>query len=275
MIGITFHHFHGGEHERSQGSLSADDLCTLLDSCRPIISPADVRNGVEGTCLTFDDGLRCQLDIALPILEERQISAFWFVSTDRMNPQELYRWWRCHVGVSEFYDQFFSRVPQPLLDEADDTYVSEHAFYSREDRIFRWLRDRGLAGWQYHEIMRAMIPQQHYRRISEFWLEPKDLVRLTEAGQTIGLHSHTHPMSLASLNLARQRWEYEVNQSVIFNATKVQPWSVAHPCGSYTSETLDLLRGMGVVLGFGANGNNGSRLAMPRVDCNLIEGALV
>ena len=29
--------------------------------------------------LTFDDGLRCQYDIALPILNKHGIGAFWFV----------------------------------------------------------------------------------------------------------------------------------------------------------------------------------------------------
>ena len=30
-------------------------------------------------CLTFDDALRCQYDVALPVLEKYGLTAFWFV----------------------------------------------------------------------------------------------------------------------------------------------------------------------------------------------------
>src|SRR4051812_1212306 len=83
-----FHHFHGGAHARGQGAISAQQLDELLDfvgagrilpalewqerSTRGTLAPDDL-------CITFDDALRCQVDIALPVLESRGLTAFWFV----------------------------------------------------------------------------------------------------------------------------------------------------------------------------------------------------
>ena len=87
--GIMFHHFHnGGIHKRGQGSIDKDDFYKIINFIgRNNILDADIfyeklkSNKLEENevCLTFDDGIKCQVDIALPILEELKIKSFFFV----------------------------------------------------------------------------------------------------------------------------------------------------------------------------------------------------
>ena len=103
--GIMFHHFHDSKkHHRSQGSITADQLIKLIDYIgkNNIIDPSDFYNLVKEkklnskkVCLTFDDGLKSQFDIAYPILEEKKIKAFFFVYssifTKKINYLEIFR----------------------------------------------------------------------------------------------------------------------------------------------------------------------------------------
>ena len=78
--GIMFHHFHDdGIHTKGQGSISQDVFYKLIKFIgRSNILDADVffkkfkekKLKQREVCLTFDDGIKCQIDIALPVLED-------------------------------------------------------------------------------------------------------------------------------------------------------------------------------------------------------------
>ena len=75
--GIMFHHFHDdGIHTKGQGSISKDDFYKLINFIgRKNILDADVffekfkENKLKENevCLTFDDAIKCQIDVALPV----------------------------------------------------------------------------------------------------------------------------------------------------------------------------------------------------------------
>ena len=86
--GIMFHHFHDdGVHTKSQGSISKDDFYRMIDFIgRDNILDANIfleklkRNKLKNNevCFTFDDAIKCQIDIALPVLEDLKIKSFFF-----------------------------------------------------------------------------------------------------------------------------------------------------------------------------------------------------
>ena len=86
-----FHHFHDGKtHLKSQGSISKDEFYKIIKFIgRDNILDADIffsrlkENSLSdrNVCFTFDDGIKCQFDIALPILEDLKIKSFFFVYT--------------------------------------------------------------------------------------------------------------------------------------------------------------------------------------------------
>lgn len=125
--GMMFHHFHDDErHIKGQGSISAEEFESLIDFYgkeHNIISADEFlfksqhnALGENDVCITFDDGLLCQYDIALPVLEKKGIKAFWFIYTSPMDGAleklEIYRHFRfsMYSDIEQFYEDFFRFV---------------------------------------------------------------------------------------------------------------------------------------------------------------------
>ena len=72
-------------------------------------------------CLTFDDSLKCQFDIALPVLEDYKIKAFFFVYSSAISNHpdllEIYRFFRhnYYSSMDKFYEDFFNNLPKQKL----------------------------------------------------------------------------------------------------------------------------------------------------------------
>ena len=115
-----FHHFHDGKlHNKSEGSLSADDLYRLIKYIgRKNILNADVflkkykakKLEKSDTCFTFDDGIKAQFDVALPVLEDLKIKSFFFINTNIFEKGagdiEKFRYFRNNYfdSANEFYN---------------------------------------------------------------------------------------------------------------------------------------------------------------------------
>ena len=82
--GIMFHHFHDDKiHSKSQGSISKDEFYKLINFIgRKNILDGDVfiekykKNQLkrDEVCFTFDDAIKGQVDVALPVLEDLKIN---------------------------------------------------------------------------------------------------------------------------------------------------------------------------------------------------------
>ena len=89
LHGINFHHFYDNKvYLKGQGAINKNHLRKLIKFIgrHNIISPDDflyhINNknfNLNKVCFTFDDGLRCQYEIAKPILDEYKIKAFFFL----------------------------------------------------------------------------------------------------------------------------------------------------------------------------------------------------
>ena len=89
-----FHHFHDDKHLPAQGSLSSSDFIQMIDWLNKhysILSASQYKKNFEnGTlkntdiCLSFDDALKCQYDIAVPVMERLGIQAFFFTHSSEI-----------------------------------------------------------------------------------------------------------------------------------------------------------------------------------------------
>ncbi|HEX3356210.1 MAG TPA: polysaccharide deacetylase family protein [Tepidisphaeraceae bacterium] len=293
--GVMFHHFHDRVHPVGQGSISGAELERLIESIgRHRILPAceylwraqrgKLRAG--DLCLTFDDNLRCQFDIARPVLDQFGLTAFWFVYTSvlqgNVEPLEIYRYFRNTQfdSVDGFYDAFFdvldssphAQIAEMLLEEFNPrTYLAGFPFYTDADRKFRFVRDEALGPARYCELMDQMIAEAGID-ISEvakqLWMRDDDIRALHGAGHVIGLHSHTHPTRMEHLDEDGQRDQYFENYSYLNQLLDERPAAMSHPCNSYNATTLAILRELGITLGFRANmaAGYGGELEHPRED---------
>ena len=276
--GIMFHHFHDNEiHIKSQGSIDKNDFYKIINFIgRENILDADIffekfkQNKLKNNevCLTFDDAIKCQIDIALPILEELKIKSFFFVYTSMFEGKpdnlEIFRFFRTEYfnNVSEFYDNFYKVLDKDLKSffKKNTNKINEKKikfpFYTIEDIKFRLVRDVFLTKSQYDENMFKMIKQKNLNYkvfYKKLFFQKSDLQKLNNQGHLIGLHSHNHPTLFEKLNLDEQKNEYEKCLSLIssiLSKPKNEIKYMSHPCGSYTKDTLEVLKELGIELGF-------------------------
>jgi peptidoglycan/xylan/chitin deacetylase (PgdA/CDA1 family) len=293
--GIMFHHFHGDGHVPVQGSMSADELRSMIRFLGRdrILSAHEYRERAlsnllrEGDlCLTFDDNLRCQYDVAVPVLRELGLTAFWFVYTSVLDGVferlEIYRAFRStrFSSMEAFYEAFFrdleaspeaGAVRDGLTRFDPKSYLAIYSFYSDGDRRFRFVRDEVLGPERYNAAMDRMLARHGVTAAQlapSLWMNEDCLRSLEADGHIIGLHSHTHPTRMAYLSVSEQEREYRTNYERLSRVLKEPPTAMSHPCNSYTPDTLELLERIGIRLGFRANlmQEDAPHLELPRED---------
>ena len=302
--GIMFHHFHDdAKHTKSQGSISKDDFYRLIKFIgRKNILDSDVffeklkenRLKTNEVCLTFDDAIKCQIDVALPILEDLKIKSFFFVYTSlfegRADNLEVFRYFKTNYfkNVDEFYNNFYEVLNKDLknffkLNEKEiKNKKLKFPFYSIEDIKFRLVRDLFLKKKEYEKVMFTMMESKKLetqKLYSKLFFSKENLKELSRLGHLIGPHSHSHPHLLERLNHNEQKYEYEKSLSIIsnvLNKSKNEIKWMSHANGSYNNDTLNILKEIGIDLGFkqimkiepekGMKGINNSYLEIARED---------
>jgi len=297
--GIVFHHFYDEKHWAGRGAISSNQLSEMIEYLGPdrILSAKEwlerTQKGAlneEHLCLTFDDALLCQYDIAVPVLQEYAITAFWFITSSAcsgtLEMLEVYSKFRTTMfeDIEDFYTAFFKiaegselgGLVTPALEGFDpETYLSGSPFYSVGDLKFRYTRDRILGQDRYDEVMQSMLSEYQIdieTFASDLWLREHHLKQLHEEEHVVGLHSHSHPTNLGELPESRQREEYQNNFSFLSDILAVSPTSMSHPCNSYNEVTLSILRELGISLGFCADMSQPrlSELEYPREDAVIV-----
>ena len=292
-----FHGFHSSEHQVTPGSISQEDFRSILKTVserNEIVGPEDYFNRVSkdglnmggaGLCLlTFDDSLKSQFDVAFPVLEEFGVKGLFNVYTGVFDDQkpmlEIFSQFRsqCFSTFDQFYENFLANLgivgknPDQILREYPEDYLFLFPFYSTNERKFRYVRDQKLTSSEYEKLMLAMIaaektsPEELAKSI---WMSETDLKKLVDAGHQLGLHSHTHPTQMSKLSPEMQNWEYETNLERLIEISGSSPTSVAHPCGDYSFETIEVLRNLGIQHGFRSSPTPGylnSEFELPRDD---------
>lgn len=279
--GVMFHHFHGDRHIPSQGSIDAEQLADLLKWLQRnfrLMSARDWQDRLlsgrlqdRDVCLTFDDGLRCQYDVALPVLRQFDITAFWFIYScvfyGDWSKLEIYRHFRHEKfdSIEAFYDafdigiarsRFAERVEKGLANFRPEAYLVHAVFYTDGDRKFRYIRDQILTPGEYNEVMDGMLETAGYD-LAELgkllWMDNDSIRDLGGSGHVVGLHSFTHPTRIEYLDRQGQKEEYERNAGHIAAVLGAPPAAMSHPCNSYNADTLSVLGEQGIRLGFRSN----------------------
>ncbi len=298
-----FHHFTDHYHPKGQGAINASQFESILKYYIKnfnLLSANDWhRKALEkkllsiDCCITFDDTLLCQYDVAIPILKKFNLKAYWFISTSLLEGNggelEIYRYFRTlyFKNIHDFYSEFEDNIRHSPYFELykknillmNKNYLSEFPFYSDEDKKFRFTRDQILEGDKYFELMNLMIEKRGISLLDlrrKLWMTNEMIKELFLDEHKIGLHSHSHPTKLASLSIHDQKSEYQVNKIKLEKIIGKDIDSMSHPCNSYDSHTLKILRELNIKIGFCSNMSKSysNELEFPREDhaniCNKL-----
>lgn len=241
--------------------------------------------------LTFDDGIKDHLTNVVPVLLRFGLEAAFFVpgsvvdGSGRLPTLERQRF--LQYGFSS-YRGFLENFVETAASIADDTpnfniaptevnmarmgsYLSEYLFYSRDERYYRYLRDKVLRPDHFISTVDAMFEKRYeYDRaiIDKFYLSPSDLGELHSAGMTIGGHGFCHE-HLPRLD--DQAADIRKGLDLIASITGERPTIFSYPYGSYNATTLDIMAALGMKLAFTTQNciarlDRGRRYEVTRVD---------
>ena len=160
--GIMFHHFHGKGHAKTLGSIGEEQFRKILKYLRKkynLISADNFTDKVikkkltsNDICLTFDDTLKCQYDIAYPILKKEKLNAFYFIYSSvfdkKLNLMEVFRDFsnRSFKSINDFYNLFFITFEKLQKNKFlkykknfKSSYLKDYKFYTLLDKKYRYI----------------------------------------------------------------------------------------------------------------------------------------
>ena len=277
-FGIMFHHFHGENHPLGQGSISSNELDEMIAWLKTDYKILNIQEFYEKalkgklapneTCLTLDDSLLCQFEIALPVIESHGLTALFNIYSSAFSnmpdPLEVYRYFRSvsYGSFDDFFNDFFVKIKEEFPSDyikGMSRYTRERAiydgfpFYTENDKTFRFFRDKILGPSNYNLVMISLMNKKMFNTSevpTKVFMTVPQLVQLNQKGHVLGLHSDTHPTQIQLLSKEEQIREYTTNYDFLKNITGAGARMVAHPCGQYSETTLEVLNQLEVNVGF-------------------------
>ena len=243
MHGIMFHHFHDNKkHSKIQGSISKDNFFKIIKYIgkENILDPDNFfyslkkNENQKKVCFTFDDSLKSQIDVALPILHDLKIKSFFFIYTSVFDKKyslfEVFRSFRnkAYKNIDLFYNEFeeeILNIKKINISTVKKKQIKnfleikrKFKFYSMNDICHRYYRDYLLTNKEYDQIMITLMNRKKFNINNEkkkILISKSELKELIKQNFTIGLHSHSHPTMIDKLSFKNQYYEYNKNKLIL------------------------------------------------------------
>jgi peptidoglycan/xylan/chitin deacetylase (PgdA/CDA1 family) len=200
----------------------------IAEHCEPIAVDAledRVHARRPSVLITFDDGYRDNVEIALPILREHGVPAVFFVTTGFLDGTAT-AWWDeiawivAHATNNDWSGSASAGAPSSVIDPAQALIRRyQRLRASEQEPLLEWLAEATGSGRR---------PRDDGHRD---WMSWDDARRLTDAGMTVGAHTVTHPV-LASLSREAQRNEIVGSLARIEQELGHRPEVFSYPIGT-------------------------------------------
>lgn len=180
--------------------------------------------------ITFDDGYRSNLEIALPILREHGMTAVFFIATSFVSERRLYWWDRvAHVVGASPRPRLELRYPRPMTVDLADRAAARAA-------LVKVIKDeRGLDLARYLDELTAAAgvawsPAIERALADELIMTWDDVRAMRDAGMDIESHTRGHRV-LQTLDAAGLRDELDGSRADLARELGTPPRVIAYPVG--------------------------------------------
>ena len=128
-----------------------------------------------------------------------------------------------------------------------------YPFYTTQDVEFRLLRDNFLNEKEYKKIMLEMfkIKKFNYKKIiKKIFLTKSQIKKLSDSGNIVGLHSHSHTFNFDNLPLRIQENDYKKNNRILKSIINLKINSACYPGGKLNSHSIKILKKLKIQCSF-------------------------
>jgi peptidoglycan/xylan/chitin deacetylase (PgdA/CDA1 family) len=200
-------------------------------------------NNKFNICLTFDDGFANNYKYVLPLLEQYQIPATFFITAIRSAGYDIL--WNDFLGIVSKYGADQISFKDEFYQKGDhNKYISTKTGISLVER----LRSSGFA--EKAEMMETLyrsMPFKNNKHDKDYWLQMtttqiKELSKSRFA--SIGAHGYFHN-DLARININDAEAELINSKKYLENIIEKSVNSFAFPYGSYTPEVVSVAKQTG------------------------------
>jgi peptidoglycan/xylan/chitin deacetylase (PgdA/CDA1 family) len=291
-----FEHRFPGIHGVTMSAFEAQ--LQLLGRVGQFVSASQTRDAVRGAAplparallVTFDDGLREQVEYALPVLDRLGIPALFFVNTrpiaERVvSPVHKIHLLRAHTPPAVFSALVHAEARHRGLeisravDPADA--AANYPWDSPETAQLKFFLNHRLTA----DARDALIDpcfRQHFgddeAAISRELYMDIEQVRALSARGYLGTHGDRH-LVLGRISRSVARHDIQVSLDRLVSWTAVRPFALSYPCGSSEKSTLNAgasAADLGLELAFtserAANFDLRQSLYLARFNCNDVPG---
>jgi peptidoglycan/xylan/chitin deacetylase (PgdA/CDA1 family) len=269
-----------------------------LDAMGSFVSAGDIIQSLDGKkslpdkaiLITFDDGLREQYELALPVLDKLGIPAVLYINTQNIAECKVSLVHKIHLLLTNVpYEEYQAEILKQAaalfekdLSMVDRPKAIEHYNYDEPERaVVKYFLNFCLSFEEQSEIIglffEKIFPGKEEVICDDLYLTEQQIKILSERGY-LGSHSHRHiPLGLYT----DEEIEKDISRSaeIIHSITGRRPLTISYPYGSREAAAESVLAIAGKsVFRFGftmeraANVNFVAALGLSRFDCNDVPG---
>jgi peptidoglycan/xylan/chitin deacetylase (PgdA/CDA1 family) len=251
----------------------------LLENSKQILNSSE-----KFYLITFDDGLKEQFDYALPILDELEIPAVFFINSSNFSEKKVSTVHKIHllrsvISPDEFVKQLFHFDSIELSSLEKKRAKDIYQYDDEKSAILKFILNFKMTFKEQEEVMNNIFV--HYFEeesvLENLYMNEQSIKELAKRGY-LGSHSHNHyPLGL--LDKEAIRFEIENSKRILEESTNSKIELIGYPYG--TKETCtnvvgEIAEKAGFKLGFttirGSNTGFENPLLLNRFDCNDMPG---
>lgn len=264
----------------------------LLKRTGVFIHPNDLINNLDEILkseqnyilITFDDGLKEQYDLALPILTELNIPAIFFINTINFIEKKVSLVHKIHlvrsvVSTVVLYEKLVYFTGKNLsLPEVKKA----HEFYRFDDNLsaeFKYFLNVLLDYKTQEKFINALFLAyfDEHEILERLYMKTDEIKELIKLG-FVGSHAHSHsPLGLFNLETIRQ--ELTISKSYLESLGNATIAFISYPYGTkeaVSGAVARIAKEVGYEFGFttkvGINSIESNLLLLNRFDCNDLIG---